>query len=488
MDDYLLVYRWLTNDGRKPANIQNMDADHFLRTFFTQSALSRLSACALAVDFLDTSDATSFEYYRRARKAVIRESGIVSFENVLSMYRLYQFASWKGQPLIGMQFLKMAFDMIKELRLDVDPDDSPWLQHLQLTERQKEERRRAYWSPCFMWSQAYALSFDVFEVEICMDSVRPPKVVFDHGTLIFDRSNFHLLCKLNTLLGKAKRFLSTPPPSITDLLRNESRPQFYNLLNSFYEYVPPELLLITEATVTLKASDIDRFLGQLGQNPVSIMVLNLFSHTARSILERPILFLTNLASCMPMYLNTHDTNIILSSVRECLSSAHRIVNLILFCLSTKPSNLQDAFAAFEAITVFWFVKCRMRPAWRALVDPSLFQMDDVKRKVAIVQEFVLEYEKRGVAGMIPPIARCIEAMVREMQRADGLGVKEQDKNEGLEPLELGMQVMSLIGQESEVDVKEPYVFLGLLGLEVSGGVRWKCRSEEGWRLFWKVYG
>ncbi|KAJ3288257.1 hypothetical protein HDU79_004983 [Rhizoclosmatium sp. JEL0117] len=490
INDYLLVYRWLTNEGRKPPNVQNMDADYFLRTFFTQSALSRLSACALAVDFLDTSDVTSFQYYRRARKAVIRESGVISFENVLSMYRLYQFAEWKGQPLVGMQFLKMAFEMIKELRLDVDPDDSPWLLHLNLSERQKEERRRAYWSPYYMWSRAYSLSLEVFDVKISTDRVKPPKIVMDNGALIFDHSNMHVLCKIYDLIGKIKRFLVTPPSSLAKLLQNDSRLHLRTKLQSIHSYAPKELFLVTESVSNLKTTDVDRFQIQLGQNPVSVMAFNFQYLSCVSILNRPILFMTTLASCAPMYLSKNDTITILSTVHQCLECAHRIANLVLFWMSTSTSNLQDNFASFEAVTVFWFIACRMKAAWKALIEPHMFDWIDVKRKVDAAVQLTQRLEMQEGEGMTSPVARCMEAMQREMQDIEKFGGANEslDSGDRVEPLELGMKVLSLNGYASETAVRDPFVLLGLLGMEVRGGIRWKGRSEEGWRLFWKLHG
>ncbi|ORY39143.1 hypothetical protein BCR33DRAFT_720381 [Rhizoclosmatium globosum] len=59
-------------------------------------------------------------------------------------------------------------------------------------------------------------------------------------------------------------------------------------------------------------------------------------------------------------------------------------------------------------------------------------------------------------------------------------------------LELGLKVMSL-GKDNnftqdEAITTEPLAFMGLLGTQVSDGIRWKGRSEESWRLFWKLNG
>ncbi|ORY44845.1 hypothetical protein BCR33DRAFT_716791 [Rhizoclosmatium globosum] len=54
---------------------------------------------------------------------------IPTLETVQAYYNIYLYAT----------FLEMALQMIKQLRLDVDPDYSPWINHLNLAPRQKEE-------------------------------------------------------------------------------------------------------------------------------------------------------------------------------------------------------------------------------------------------------------------------------------------------------------------------------------------------------------
>ncbi|ORY49406.1 hypothetical protein BCR33DRAFT_713741 [Rhizoclosmatium globosum] len=73
----------------------------------------------------------------------------------------------------------------------------------------------------------------------------------------------------------------------------------------------------------------------------------------------------------------------------------------------------------------------------------------------------------------------MEAMVGEIERRVGGGAGLVNTG----GLELAMNVAS-IGSNVEEAKKEPWAFMGLLGLEVAGGIRWKGRNEEGWRLFW----
>ncbi|KAJ3056013.1 hypothetical protein HDU99_007466 [Rhizoclosmatium hyalinum] len=40
----------------------------------------------------------------------------------------------------------------------------------------------------------------------------------------------------------------------------------------------------------------------------------------------------------------------------------------------------------------------------------------------------------------------------------------------------------------EAGTKESWGFLGLLGMEVAGGLRWVGKGEDSWRQFWQVHG
>ncbi|KAJ3039417.1 hypothetical protein HDU99_010238, partial [Rhizoclosmatium hyalinum] len=109
----------------------------------------------------------------------------------------------------------------------------------------------------------------------------------------------HVLCKIYDLIGKIKRFLVTPPSSLAKLLQNDSRLHFRTKLQSIHSYAPKELFLVTESVLNLKTTDVDQFQIQLGQNPVSVMAFNFQYLSCVSILNRPILFMTTLASCAP---------------------------------------------------------------------------------------------------------------------------------------------------------------------------------------------
>ncbi|KAJ3238931.1 hypothetical protein HDU77_011365 [Chytriomyces hyalinus] len=57
-----------------------------------------------------------------------------------------------------------------------------------------------------------------------------------------------------------------------------------------------------------------------------------------------------------------------------------------------------------------------------------------------------------------------------------------------ERLELSMTVLSLTekGELKPIRTQEsPYAMMGLLGVEVKGGIRWRAGYERAWRHFWR---
>ncbi|KAJ3061275.1 hypothetical protein HDU99_005611, partial [Rhizoclosmatium hyalinum] len=69
--------------------------------------------------------------------------------------------------------------MCVELRLNTDPDDSPWLYALNLSPRQKEERRRVCWSVVVRYAWNMALLNDEMSFDIDCSNLKAPSAVYD---------------------------------------------------------------------------------------------------------------------------------------------------------------------------------------------------------------------------------------------------------------------------------------------------------------------
>ena len=106
------------------------------------------------------------------------------------------------------------------------------------------------------------------------------------------------------------------------------------------------------------------------------------------------------------------------------------------------------------------------------------------KKLTEFMQRVVEVEGTK-SGSTIVILQCMQAMVREMfLYCSGVAIEDTESRSGIDGLELRMTVMSLVGDDFETIEKEPYAYLGLLGLEVAGGVRWKGKYEPEWRMFW----
>ncbi|KAJ3137642.1 hypothetical protein HK100_000554 [Physocladia obscura] len=91
----------------------------------------------------------------------------------------------------------------------------------------------------------------------------------------------------------------------------------------------------------------------------------------------------------------------------------------------------------------------------------------------------------GHPNMITPIVVAIEAMIREIQEAEVAVIETNEKFEAvLKGITLGMKVVAIVDDDEEFPKQmEPFVFLGLLGMEVSG-LNWNASNEQPWRNFW----
>ncbi|ORY21762.1 hypothetical protein BCR33DRAFT_797584 [Rhizoclosmatium globosum] len=126
----------------------------------------------------------------------------------------------------------------------------------------------------------------------------------------------------------------------------------------------------------------------------------------------------------------------------------------------------------------------MNPAWWSYIPISILDYQLLRARMG-------QMEENG-NGFLSPVVQCLIAILEEIDYIKYRGQQDDVTKvaDDIEGLELGMQVLSIgasKGQRPE-KVIEPYVFLGLLGLKVAGGIRWKGRSEESWRLFWKLNG
>ncbi|KAJ3285035.1 hypothetical protein HDU79_007633 [Rhizoclosmatium sp. JEL0117] len=501
IEDFMLAWSLSTANGTRPPVWFGMDGDYFLRTFFVQPSYLRFALCAIAAHVHNPPlpEAVSFSLFQRARKAILRMAGCKPCVDMVKAYGyLVLFAIHKGQPAVGQNFLKLGLDVIRDLRLDVDPDDSPWLFHLNLTPRQKEDRRRAFWGLYGNYMADLGYNPDPsFECDISGDNVKPPGEVFDLGRPIFEDSvALKWVWKLSEILHRNRKSLLKPPQSllkILDLDTSHGLIENVQIIISQCKY----LLLYSSSPLEITYEDAERFKVQLANVSVRFLfhtyALNFLTLSCLSALHRPKLYTTSLKSCNPRFLSLKQHESILSATNQCLECAHRLTNIFFHtheeCMTYVGFSIftQLIYNLFEACIICWFASCRMTVAWRALMNPAFVERERLLAMAKKLTEFmqrVVEVEGTK-SGSTIVILRCMQAMVREMFiYRSGVVIEDSESRSGIDGLELRMTVMSLVGDDFETIEKEPYAYLGLLGLEVAGGVRWKGKYEPEWRIFW----
>ncbi|ORY44869.1 hypothetical protein BCR33DRAFT_784924 [Rhizoclosmatium globosum] len=503
--DWQLVHNDLTKNGTALPISFSLDGDSFLRTFFSQPAALRLTRCAMAAytAIPPLAETVALSYYKRARKAVLQAIDKPTLQNVMAFYFINLFAQWNGQPAIGRPFFRAALDMLLLLQLDVDPDDSPWLFHLNLSDRQKEERRRVFWCCYWFLSVDQATTSDAVQIQLLTNRIQPPRPM--EG--IF-KSFMLETCKTYSFIAEIRRHHLKIPTSIDEILDSESCMTLNSHLIELHQELPVDSLLIAEQAEVLTPTDYDRFIKQLTlipkENITHVLTLNLNALAGICMVHRLKLYLSMLKSFNPQLLITKTASLVSSAITQSLDAAHRISCLLVFYLDIVEGSARDrlspeqrihftpqlvvsqlnVYPLFEAMIIFWFILCRMDPVWQPLVVINAMAVKDRLIGIVAFVKRVFAVEK-NTPGTMTPILTCMEAMMSEIENIYESPGRSSYK---VQELELGMRVMALDGEESREcgETQEPCAFLGLLGVEVAGGIRWKGKSEEAWRLFWKL--
>ncbi|KAI9333107.1 hypothetical protein BDR26DRAFT_868603 [Obelidium mucronatum] len=505
--DYEMVYKPMTSNGWNPPIFSSFDGDNFLKTFFQQPPFFRLMQCTMGAFERGSAvpESVSMSYFTRAKKAWIRTLNTKSLyqthQTVQSLFWVFIFTGWKGQPDVGRPYLVAAIELIKELQLDVDPDDSPWLIPLNLTPRQREDRRRAFWSVYSYAVIENAISSNsnqCFVLPFNANKMKPPSTINDPYPIFVDYPVHHQV-KLFEFISSVKQAFCLPPKSMHDILFSKSFTLLHQQWVSLQSEIPTHWFLLSETPDTLTLSDYERFKSQQATLTDAVKSSNFVNNiswlASTCLLYRPILFLSGFKQCHPMYLSKDIQQVISTAINQSLDAAHRILNLLTFFLDPAAEQTlfpyQNSFyGLLEAMIALWYTSCRMNTIWWALLGGGgrrKLEWEKLRPRMLQTIQFLNSTNAKsggvGENGVIPPLVVCMKAMVREIELYEsGVHVSAIDVTE---KITLGMKVVSLDGTDDVSMTREPNAFLGLLGMEVAG-IKWPGRSEESWRLFWKL--
>ncbi|KAJ3011586.1 UNVERIFIED_CONTAM: hypothetical protein HDU68_001607 [Siphonaria sp. JEL0065] len=490
IDDWALVFNFLS-----PQPIRfSYDGDNLIKTFFHQPAGFRLILCAFAAFNSNLLASLQLSYYNRARKALIRAiNEKPSHQTVQALLSVFGFAEMKGQPDIGHAIFQTALNMVATLRLDIDPDDSPWLYHLNLTERQKEDRRRAFWGCYITLVTEQALSPTNFsETSLSATKIKEPATIMDPHLVFQGNCLVKPECELFRMIAMFRRHYSRAPRNISEIMNG--LPMETLELESIISAIPITHYLSMDSIAGLTHSDHYQFLRQFGQMPAteisSAFTVNFVAPTSICVLYRPQLQLSACKSCHPTFISSVEQNVIVLAIQKCLDAANQIAYLYSFLQDIIYGVYKDCipdhrkihfelgedtgiYMLFEAITVFWFVLCRMNPVWWHLVGRNVPVWSELQPRIVQMIDFVKKVGNEGgmTDGCCVPLILTLDAMLNEIDSCMNGGMEEN-----MDKILVGMTVLTL-DAEVAVAVKEPRALLGLLGLEV-GGVQWMGRVEE----------
>ncbi|KAJ3239978.1 hypothetical protein HDU81_004896 [Chytriomyces hyalinus] len=336
-----------------------------------------------------------------------------------------------------------------------------------------------------------------------------------------------------------KKKLRVTPSTVADLLVSVSELDLSTKVIQTHAQIPAMLILVptldhldsTASQYTQYDALIQQTMLSSPSNPMGILQLSMNYHASLCLLLRPKLYLT--AFMPPMSLDAEHAQFIQTALEESLIAAQRICILLKLTNYAWDIKHLDHFklywmrrvalvpSLFEAAVILYFVTCRTRPEWRGQASPhataaaaAAAQLSFV-HPICIPDNIVLEYlscillafhtlysqlaenAKSNRPNMMTPMIECVEAMILELSRKQENASSNASQSANLECdlILLEMKVMSLnddtIGDEEEVldstpaSTDEPWVYMGLLGIDINKRVRWNGPYEDNWRRFWK---
>ncbi|KAI9325004.1 hypothetical protein BDR26DRAFT_1014324 [Obelidium mucronatum] len=430
------------------------DGDNFLKSFFQQPPVFRLIVCALAAFYTNQQEHVQLGYYRRGRKAVMKAiHQSPTHQTVQSLLLLSIFAETKGQPDLSHSLFQMAINLVTTLRLDIDPDNSPWLMPLNLTERQKEDRRRAFWGCYVHLAHTECVSNTFKETTLSAANIKAPGTIYDPHMIFQGNTIVKPESELFRLIGIMRRHFESVPTGLNDILENPATVQKSTQLDSILSNIPLIYYFLPDSPHVFTPTDYTRFINQLAQLPLSevptCISMNFAARSAISVLHRPQMYLSACPSCHPLLLPPNHQETIKTAITKCHSTALQTINIYSFYRAITVGAYKDqipedrknyygftediaVYMFFEAVLCLWFLICRMNSGWWDFVGCEKMVLDGVlKENVLAMVDLVRSVaEEAGSAGggSFDPLVVCLDAMLKEMEGYDGDHCGEKNSN------------------------------------------------------------
>ncbi|ORY49392.1 hypothetical protein BCR33DRAFT_734882 [Rhizoclosmatium globosum] len=447
-----------------------MNVNAFILTFFTQPAPLRLVIGAIAAYYSSPiiSESDALWFFKRARKAVILASDRPTFSSIQAYFWIHLYAGIMKKEELGLPFLKMAIDFAVISKVDVDPDFQPQLAHM--NEIQKEERRRIFWSVCFISRVVLSVRSDYALSMLQLDQMKPLQPII--GVFEGMRS-CKPVCEVRGFIIAIKRHYDSVPSSIQKILYCSNLQNLHIQFVILLSNIPPSLVLPFDNQLEIMSILLSN------TEPVDIHVpsLNLDILACTTLLYRSQLYLSALNKFHPSILAPSTQDIVITAIEQCIIAVKRAKSLVQVLYDMNDINISAHsrfwYPLFELSIVSWFIVCRMDKAW------SEFVPIEVSELVAASELFAdLAIKSMNELDISLPISTALTIMMQEMKVS-------VDQGQNIRP---SASTGTALSNKWEVGLDGSYFgYLGLMGLEV-GGMAWKGKNEAEWKQFWKQNG
>ncbi|ORY49466.1 hypothetical protein BCR33DRAFT_583371 [Rhizoclosmatium globosum] len=120
---------------------------------------------------------------------------------------------------LGLPFLRMAVDMVNALQMDIDPDDLAFPLGFDLSETEKEERRRFVWALSLLVDLEMSLSLKSGLPELSLKHIKPLTPI---PGLLHTYRSYEPCIQTKHFLVAVKKHYSNVPHSIQDIFHSNS--------------------------------------------------------------------------------------------------------------------------------------------------------------------------------------------------------------------------------------------------------------------------
>ncbi|KAJ3290628.1 hypothetical protein HDU79_003105 [Rhizoclosmatium sp. JEL0117] len=425
--------------------------------------------------------------------------------------------------LAGVHFSK-AIATLFACRLNYDPD----FVVPTATDTEKENRRHLFWIMYFLAKNVeIAVAKYPFRPIDC-SQVKFAKKPNSTKPLWESPSNeIATVCYISGILDlirEATQLWHKVPSNILEITNSPILSTLRTRLQILQTQIPGHL--IVSADKYLEFTTI--FLGR--EIVSDALITTIYYYSAVSVMNRPILYLTKYLPSNSPYLVPLGP-IIMSTLLESLLAAETVVGLVSWLLhqcrlgldgeggTFRESLWRDmtlsSLNMFEAVISLWFALTQTQSFWWNLVsttasgpnNPNIVQVMDLNRRIRLRTQVLdvlqtlkdletslacavsdrIYYANFQSTNFITPMVSCIVKMVEQMEDVEKLvgGIPTPQETE-VESVAIEISVFSLTEADPEIPAPvtlEPWVLLGLLGVNVKG-LTWNAWYEEEWRQFW----